>query len=168
MRRVPWQRLSSKVVVMQVTILVITMAAGFAVVQWNVKRQLYTQYEQRSLAVAQSLASQAGIVNAVVHGRPGGQAQRLAMAAMGRTNALFVVITNARGIRYSHPHPWMIGKPVQDDPEPAYTETFRTGKPWTGVQHGTLGLVAAGKAPLLYRGKLSGEVSVGFSVGDVS
>ena len=168
MRRVSWQRLSTKVVIMQVAILVVTMAAGFAVVQWNVRRQLYTQYEQRSLAVAQSLASQAGIVNAVVHGRPGGQAQRLAMAAMGQTHALFVVITNARGIRYSHPHPWMIGKPVQDDPEPAYTETFRTGRPWTGVQHGTLGLVAAGKAPLLYRGRLSGEVSVGFSVGDVS
>jgi two-component system CitB family sensor kinase len=173
MRRVSWQRLSTKrlstkVVIMQVAILVVTMAAGFAIVQWNLKRQLYTQYEQRSLAVAQSLASQPSIVNAVVHGRPGGQAQRLAMAAMGQTQALFVVITDARGIRYSHPHPWMIGKPVQDDREPVYTEPFRTGRTWVGIQHGTLGLVAAGKAPLKDRGKLTGEVSVGFPVGDVS
>ena len=167
MRRVSWQRLSSKVVVMQVAVLVITMAAGFAVVQWNLERQLDAQFENRSLTLAQTLASQPAIVGAVVHGRPGGEAQRLAMAAKRQTGALFVVLTNARGIRYSHPHPWMIGKPVQDDAEPWWTESFRTGKPWMGIQHGTLGLVAAGKVPLWYRGKLSGEVSVGFPVGDV-
>jgi two-component system CitB family sensor kinase len=168
MRRVSWQRLSTKVVIMQVAILVVTMAAGFAVVQWNLKRQLYQQYEQRSLAVAQSLASQPAVVNAVVHGRPGGTAQRLAMAAKGKTGALFVVLTNARGIRYSHPNPAMIGKPVQDDPEPPSSESFRTGQIWVGIQRGTLGVVAAGKVPLFFRGKLSGEVSVGFAVGKVS
>ncbi len=35
MRRVSWQRLSTQVVVAQVAILVITMMAGFAVVQWH-------------------------------------------------------------------------------------------------------------------------------------
>ena len=79
--------------------------------------------------LAETLASQPSIVGAVVHGQPGGEAQRLAMAARHRTGALFVVITNARGIRYSHPHPWMIGLPVQDDPEPPASESFRTGKP---------------------------------------
>src|SRR6266545_5646477 len=90
------------------------------------------------------------------------------MAARNRTRALFVVITNAQGIRYSHPHPWMIGRPVQDDPEPPASESFRTGKPWMGIQEGTLGLVAAGKVPLKYHGQLVGEVSVGFRMGDVS
>jgi two-component system CitB family sensor kinase len=168
MRLVSWQRLSTQVVIMQVTILVITMVAGFAIFQWNLKRQLYGQYEQRSLMLAETLASQPSIINAVVHGLPGGEAQRLATAARGRTGALFVVITNAKGIRYSHPHPWMIGLPVQDDPEPPASESFRTGKPWMGIQQGTLGPVAAGKTPLEDRGRLAGEVSVGFSVGKVS
>jgi two-component system CitB family sensor kinase len=168
MRLVSWQRLSTQVVIMQVAILVVMMVAGFGIFQWNLKRQLYGQYEQRSLILAQTLASQPSIIDAVVHGRPGGQAQRLAMAARGRTGALFVVITNAQGIRFSHPHPWMIGLPVQDDPEPPASESFRTGKAWMGIQEGTLGAVAAGKTPLKDRGKLVGEVSVGFSMARVS
>jgi two-component system CitB family sensor kinase len=168
MRLVSWQRLSTQVVIMQVAILVVTMVAGFGIFQWNLKRQLYGQYEQRSLMLAQTLASQPSIIDAVVHGLPGGEAQRLAMAARHRTGALFVVITNAEGIRYSHPHPWMIGLPVQDDPEPRASESFRTGKSWMGIQEGTLGAVAAGKTPLEYQGKLVGEVSVGFSVAKVS
>ena len=168
MRRVSWQRLSTQVVIMQVAILVVTMVAGFAIFQWNLKRQLYVQYEQRSLMLAETLASQPSIIASVVHGLPGGEAQGLAMAAGHRTGALFVVITNAQGIRYSHPHPWMIGLPVQDDPEPPASESFRTGKSWTGIQSGTLGPVAAGKTPLRYRGRLVGEVSVGFSMAKVS
>ncbi len=168
MRLVSWQRLSTQVVIMQVAILVVMMAAGFGIVRWNLKRQLYTQYENRSLVLAQTLAAQPAIVGAVVHGQPGGVAQRLAMATRDRTGALFVVITNAQGIRYSHPNPALIGQPVQDDPEPADSESFRTGRPYLGIQHGTLGLVAAGKTPLWYRGKLSGEVSVGFRVGDIN
>ncbi len=168
MRRVSWQRLSTKVVIMQVTILVVALAAGFGVVTWNVKRQLDQQFEHRALAVAQSLASQPAIAAGVVHGRPGGEVQRLAVAAKAATGALFVVITNARGIRYAHPSPDLIGKPVQDDREPVSSEPFRTGRPWMGVQHGTLGWVAAGKAPLMYQGRLSGEVSVGFRAADVA
>jgi two-component system CitB family sensor kinase len=168
MRRVSWQRLSTQVVIMQVAILVVTMAAGFAVVQWNLKHQLYQQYENRSLVLAQTLASQPGIVNAVVHGKPGGEAQRLGTAAKDGTHALFVVITNARGIRYSHPNPKLIGKPVQADREPVSSEPFRTGRDWMGIQTGTLGPVAAGKAPLWYHGKLSGQVSVGIRLSTVS
>jgi two-component system, CitB family, sensor kinase len=163
MRRVSWQRLSTKVVIMQVAILVVALAAGFGIVTWNVKRQLDQQFQQRALAVAQSLASQPAIQDAVVHGRPGGAAQRLAEAAEEASGALFVVITNARGIRYAHENPQLIGTPVTyRDPEPATSQPFRTGRIWTGDQHGTLGWVAAGKVPLRYRGKLSGEVSVGF------
>src|SRR5487761_569568 len=163
MRRLLRQRLSTQVVVMQVAILVITMAAGFAVVQWNLKRQLDQQYEQRALAVAESLASQDSVIRDVQAGDPGGVVQRLAMAAMRRTRAKFVVITNSRGIRYSHPNTALIGKLVTyDDPEPRSSEPFRTGRNWTGIQHGSLGWEATGKAPIFYRGRLAGEVSVGF------
>jgi two-component system CitB family sensor kinase len=138
------------------------------------RRQLYQQYEQRALAVAQTLASQRSLQQAVRDGDPGGVSpqgavQKLAHAAREQTGALFVVITNARGIRLSHPTAALIGTSVTyHDPEPVSTEPFRTGRPWVGIQHGTLGLVAAGKAPLTEHGRLIGEVSVGFSAAKVT
>ncbi|MBV9381184.1 MAG: sensor histidine kinase [Streptosporangiaceae bacterium] len=164
----PLRRLSTQVVIMQVAILVVVMVAGFFVVQWNLRTRLYEQYEQRALAVAQTIASQRDIGHMVVSGRPGGELQKLAQAARRETGALFIVITNAQGIRYTHPNPALIGKPIYDDPEPPASEPFRTGRPWTGIQLGTLGLNAGGKVPLWYDGRLSGEVSVGFPVNQVS
>jgi two-component system CitB family sensor kinase len=167
-RRLLRQRLSTQVVIMMVAILVVTMAAGFVVVQWNLNRQLDGQYEQRSLAVAQTLASQPGLQQAVSAGDPGGVGphgvvQSMAMAAMRSTAATFVVVTNARGIRLSHPNPRLIGTPVgYPDIEPQSSEPFRTGKPWMGIQHGTLGVEAKGKAPIFSHGQLIGQVSVGY------
>jgi two-component system CitB family sensor kinase len=163
-RRLLRQRLSTQVVIMMVAILVVTMAAGFAVVQWNLRQQVDQYWEQRALGVAQTMTVQPAVIGAVTRGHPGGQIQQLAQAVKRQTGALFVVITNAEGIRYSHPNPALIGKPVYTDPEPAESQTWRTGRSWTGLQHGTLGLVAGGKAPIYDRGRLSGEVSVGFRV----
>jgi two-component system CitB family sensor kinase len=163
-RRLLRQRLSTQVVIMMVAILVVTMAAGFAVVQWNLRQQVDQYWEQRALGVAQTMTVQPAVIGAVTGGHPGGQVQQLAQAVKRQTGALFVVITNAEGIRYSHPNPALIGKPVYTDPEPAESQVFRTGRSWTGLQHGTLGLVAGGKAPIYDHGRLSGEVSVGFRV----
>ena len=171
-RRLLRQRLSTQVVIMMVAILVVTMAAGFAVVRWNLNRQLDDQYEKRSLAVAQSLASQPGLQQAVQQavrtGGPGGigphgAVQSMAMAAMRSTAAKFVVVTNAKGIRLSHPNSRLIGTPVwYPDKDLPSSETFRTGQDWMGIEHGTLGIEAVGKAPIFSHGKLIGEVSVGF------
>ena len=163
-RRLLRQRLSTQVVIMMVAILVVTMGAGFAVVQWYLRGQVDQYWEQRALAVAKTMAVQPAVIGAVTGGQPGGQIQPLAQAVTGQTDALFVVVTDAKGIRYSHPTPALIGKPVYGDPEPAGSQTWRTGRSWTGVQHGTLGLVAGGKAPIYDHGRLSGEVSVGFRV----
>ena len=168
------QRLSTQVVIMMVTILVVTLAAGFAVVQHNLNRQLDEQYEHRALAVAQTLAAEPSLQQAVRAGDPGGVSARgavqaMAMAVAGNTGAAFVVVTNKAGIRYSHPKPWLIGLPVwSNDHEPASSEPFRTGRLWIGIQHGTLGMEAVGKAPLLSQGRLIGEVSVGFLTATVA
>ena len=85
------------------------------------------------------------------------------MAAMRSTAAKFVVVTNAKGIRLSHPNPRLIGTPVwYPDKDLPSSETFRTGQDWMGIEHGTLGVEAVGKAPIFSHGKLIGEVSVGF------
>ena len=168
------QRLSTQVVIMMVTILVVTLAAGFAVVQHNLNRQLDEQYEHRALAVAQTLAAEPSLQQAVRAGDPGGVSARgavqaMAMAVAGNTGAAFVVVTNKAGTRYSHPKPWLIGLPVwSNDHEPASSEPFRTGRLWMGIQRGTLGMEAVGKAPLLSQGRLIGEVSVGFLTATVA
>lgn len=171
MRRVSWQRLSTQVVITQVAVLIVTMCAGFLVLGWSLQRELDWQYEQRALAVARSLASQVNVAEAVAAGRPSpvGPVQQLAMAAQRRTGALFVVITNAQGIRFSHPNPKLIGAPVYlPDHEAPSTEPYRTGKVWLGVQTGTLGPEAVGKAPLWEHGALIGEVSVGYKLTTVA
>jgi two-component system, CitB family, sensor kinase len=160
------QHLSTQVVTVMVAILVLTLGAGFAVVQWNMRHGFEVRYEHQALSVAQALAADPEVSRLVAQGRPGGELQQVAMRVKGQTGALFVVITNGQGIRYTHPNGALIGTPIDyHDPEPRESEPFRTGIPWMGIQHGTLGLVAAGKAPLWTAGgQLAGEVSVGFAV----
>jgi two-component system, CitB family, sensor kinase len=163
------QRLSTQVVLLMVAILVLTMAGGFYVLQRELRGQLNDQFERRALSIAQTLASERNVAAQVADGRPGGQLQVLAAQARAETGALFVVITNAQGIRYTHPNPALIGTSITyQDPEPVTSEPFRTGRPWLGIQRGTLGTVAAGKAPLFLNGALTGQVSVGFPVANVA
>ena len=158
------ERLSTQVVLVMVTTLVLTMAGGAVVMQVNRWGQLNNQFEHRALSIAETLAGEPDIAAQVVNGRPGGQLQQLASQVQQKTGALFVVITNAQGIRFTHPKPALIGTPITyEDPEPDTTESFRTGQEYLGIQKGTLGLVAAGKAPLWLHGRLVGQVSVGFA-----
>jgi two-component system CitB family sensor kinase len=163
------QRLSTQVVIMMVALLVLTMVAGVFVMQWPLRHQFEDQYEHRALAVAQTLAADPAVARLVSAGHPGGELQQRASQVQQQTGALFVVITNAAGIRFTHRNPKLIGTPITyRDPEPNESEPFRTGRPWIGIQHGTLGLVAAGKVPLWDGGRLIGEVSVGFAVTAIS
>jgi two-component system CitB family sensor kinase len=163
------QRLSTQVVLLMVAILVLTMAGGSFIFQRDLHEQLNDQFEYRALSIAQTLAAEESVAVQVADGRPGGQLQVLATREREQTGALFVVITNARGVRYTHPNPALIGTSITyDDPEPDTSEPFRTGRAWRGLQRGSLGPVAAGKAPLFLNGRLAGEVSVGFRVKDVS
>jgi two-component system, CitB family, sensor kinase len=163
------QRLSVQVVVVMVAILLLAAVSGVTVMYRNTSGQLNDQFEHRSLSIAQTLAGEQNVVALAAHGRPGGQLQVLAGQVQRETGALFVVITNAQGIRLTHPKPNLIGTPVTyGDPEPAATEPFLTGQIYLGLQHGTLGSVAAGKTPLWLNGRLVGEVSVGFPAASVS
>src|SRR5260370_42115190 len=51
----------------------------------------------------------------------------------------------------------MIGKPVDEQPA-----VVLAGHTWVGVQRGTLGMSARGKAPIFLNGQVIGLVSVGF------
>jgi len=160
--------LSGQILAIQSAVLVITLGVGFVLAVWYQSGQLDRQYEHRALAIAQTVASIPSLEAAVAADDPDGVVQQMAQRIWRATGASFVVVTNAQGIRYSHPNPSLIGKPVFDDPEAASTEPFRTGRPWTGLQTGTLGATARGKVPIFAPGhRLVGEVSVGIPVAQV-
>ena len=88
---------------LMVAILVLTMAGGFFVVQWNLSGQLNDQFEHRALSIAQTPGGRAerGRSRRSTRATPAGSAQMAGPALAtrpGQTGALFVVITNARGI----------------------------------------------------------------------
>lgn len=141
----------------QVAIILLSALIGAAAAVWQASQELDRQSEQRSLAIAESVANSTTIQDALLVGDPGGLIQQTADNIRRSTGATYVVVTDAQGIRYSHPNPALIGKPVDEDPG-----TVLAGHTWVGVQRGTLGVSARGKAPIFYQGRVIGMVSVGF------
>jgi two-component system CitB family sensor kinase len=93
------------------------------------------------------------------------EVQEIAEAVRLRTGVDFGVITNAAGIRYSHPNLARIGQPVSTDPGPALAGV----SDWY-VQTGTLGKSVRGKVPIwdITGEEVVGIVSVGTLTGEVT
>jgi two-component system, CitB family, sensor kinase len=153
-RRLP---LAYQILVFQVGIIVLAALVGALAAVWQAGQELDRQYEQRSLAIAQSVASNAAVQQALISGDGTGIIQSEAEAVRLSTGASYVVVTDRRGIRYSHPNQALIGKPVDENPAGVLA-----GQDWVGVQGGTLGISARGKAPIFNDGQVIGMVSVGF------
>jgi two-component system CitB family sensor kinase len=143
---------------LQIGIVLVVVAAGAVASVFVARQQLDRSYEQRSLAVADSVAALPQIRVAVADDDPDGILQSLAEELRIATGATFIVITDDRGIRFSHPNPDRIGEMVSTDPEPALS-----GARWSGTQEGTLGVSVRGKVPIRDdSGAVIGMVSVGF------
>ena len=152
--RVP---LAYQILLFQVAIILLSALMGAAAAVWQASQELDRQYEQRSLAIAESVAANSDIQEELLNGDPGGLIQISAEQVRLTTKASYVVVTNRDGIRYSHPNPSLIGQLVDENPA-----TVLAGQTWVGVQRGTLGISARGKAPIFYQGRVIGMVSVGF------
>jgi two-component system CitB family sensor kinase len=149
--------LAYQILAFQVAIILLSALMGAGAAVWQASQGLDRQYEQRSLAIAESVASNSAIQDALLNGDPDGVIQKTAEQIRASTGATYVVVTNRSGIRYSHPNPAMIGRPVDESPA-----TVLAGNTWVGVQRGTLGVSARGKAPIFHQGSVIGMVSVGF------
>ena len=120
-----------------VAILVLTVAGGFFVVQRDLREQLNDQFEHRALSIAQTLAAEESVATPGGRRPPRRPAPGAGHPGTAQTGALFVVITNAKGIRYTHPTPALIGTPITyHDPEPDTSEPFRTGRAWGACSPG--------------------------------
>jgi two-component system CitB family sensor kinase len=140
--------------------LVIVLCTAAAVVV--LRKDLTEQYEQRAVAVARSVAQQPGLATAVTSTDPDphGPVQQEAEAVRRATDALYVVVTDDHGIRYSHPTRSRIGEQVSTSPAEALS-----GHEVVTIERGTLGLSARGKVPLRAAdGAVVGEVSVGIDI----
>ena len=152
--RIPfaWQLLA-----LMIGVVLLVVGVGFALAAWLYDAQQTDQYEARALAVARTVAADPDTAEGIAHRSP--SLQRHALAVQHATHALFVVITDAHGIRLAHPNPAEIGKRVSTDPSEVLA-----GHDVVNVERGTLGLSARGKVPVYDGDRIVGEVSVGFAI----
>jgi two-component system CitB family sensor kinase len=144
-------------------ILVLTMLLGLGLYSQVTRRILTEHTERLSLTVARSVAADHSVRAAMAAGDPAGSVQRIAERDRRATGAAYIVVIDRDGIRHSHPNPVLVGLPIE---EPVVALDGRTH---VGIDPGSLGRSANGKAPLrALDGRLIGEVSVGFLEKDVS
>ncbi|MGW5671782.1 sensor histidine kinase [Micromonospora sp. NPDC003776] len=151
---------------LQVVVVAVVAAAGFSLATWLLRNELEQQYEQRALAIARSVAQHPGLAEAVRTGSPSadGDVQRYAEQVRRANKALFVVITDRAGIRFSHTDARLVGQHVSTDPSGPLA-----GREVVNIERGTLGLSARGKVPLRdASGAVVGEVSVGIDADEIS
>ena len=80
------------------------------------ERQVRDAYLDRMIGVAQSVARLPAIHDAFDDDDPAAVIQPIAEVIREASNVTYVVVTDARGIRYSHPDTDRIGEQVSTDP----------------------------------------------------
>lgn len=174
----PRIRLRTQILLLQVVIIIVSLAAGFGIVLHNVDNDTRVEYGHRAQAIAETVASdtdvRAGAAEQSSARRAGHPAtaaelavsplQRQAIEITERTGVLFVVIADDAGYRIAHPDPSQLGKPLSTDPS-----TALSGEVELTQQRGTLGDSVRAKAPVLGPdGTVVGLVSVGISTDTVA
>ncbi|MBB1197798.1 sensor histidine kinase [Curtobacterium flaccumfaciens] len=180
--RRPRLRFATEVLVLQLAVVVAVVALTSAVFVRIEVTRLERAAEGTALAIAQSVAAQSDVRAAVARlsvdgtdldpaALADGPVQRAALAAQRRTGALFVVVTDDRGIRLAHPDADRIGEMVSTSPDAALA-----GRETVSWARGTLGESARAKVPVSApaaggaetsrasrQSAVVGEVSVGFN-----
>ncbi|MFD4959488.1 ATP-binding protein [Microbacterium sp. NPDC058389] len=126
------------------------------------ERAIRDAYQDRMYAVAQSVARLPVIVDALDDADPAASVQPVAEIIREASDLTYVVVTDAAGIRLSHPHPDRIGEKVSTDPSAPLA-----GEIYEGTQPGTLGVSWRVKVPIFSDGGSVGDTS-GAVVGMVS
>lgn len=121
------------------------------------EQQLREAYLDRMIGVAQSVARLPAILDAFGTADPAATIQPIAEVIRESSNVTYVVVTDAAGIRYSHPDAERIGEIVSTDPSVPLS-----GEMFVGTQTGTLGESWRAKVPVFAEnGNVIGTVSVG-------
>lgn len=168
-------RFATRMLIVQVaTQIVVTLVCAAVFLAIGVQ-QLRAEAESSALSIARTVAEDSQVrqlvaaVSATDTPPPvaelrSGPLQAYALAVTDRTDGLFVVISDDRGIRLAHPNPDRIGEQVST----SFAETL-AGQEVVTWETGTLGESARAKVPVLPPGGGApvGQVSVGFEPASV-
>src|SRR5207302_660506 len=150
--------LASRILAFQLAIILGALVIGVVVTIGIERAGLDSQYAHGALALARQVAAMPSVRDGLKDSDPSRTLQPLAEGMRQAAGASFIVVAGPDGTRYSHPNPALIGKKIDESPE-----AVLAGKPYVGVQQGTLGISARGKAPIVDgSGRVIGIVSVGF------
>ncbi|TMS00705.1 ATP-binding protein [Nonomuraea basaltis] len=157
-RRVRDASLGTQLFALQMVIVLLAVGGTAGVWAGHTRNQLDALHQQRTLAIAQSVAALPQVREAFKLPNPETVLQPLAMSVQQETGADYVVIANAEQKRYAHPNTALIGKQLSTDG----TTVLMTGKSWVGTETGTIGTTVRGKTPIRDEyGTVIGLVSVG-------
>lgn len=148
--------IASRILLAVLGILLATVVIGGALDVQLTKRTFDKLYEDRARAVANVVAEIPQVQTAVATGDPTRLMPALADRIATGSDASYVVITDRDGVRFSHPNRKLIGQRLE---EPV---AVLDGNDHVGIDHGSLGRSANGKAPIFdASGTVIGQVSVG-------
>jgi two-component system CitB family sensor kinase len=155
--------LRAQLLMLQVVIVLITVVGTGAVAIFTQEHQLRSNYRDRMIGVAQSVATNPVIIEAFGAKDPSQVIQPITELISQSSGIAYAVVMNADGIRYSHPDPAQIGKHVSTDPSEVLS-----GDMYVGTQTGTLGTSWRVKAPIFNAAHaVIGAVSVGVLESDL-
>lgn len=148
--------LGMQLLLLQVAIVLTTVVGTGVTAVLIQEQQLRAAYQDRMVAVAQSVAGLPVILDAFDDDDPSETIQPVAEVIRKASDVTYVVVANEFGIRYSHPNPDRIGERVSTDPAIPLS-----GQVYVGTQTGTLGESWRVKVPIFDDEEVIGQVSVG-------
>lgn len=128
--------------VLQVSIVLITVVTAGVASSLFQEHALREAYKDRMVSVAESIATMPAVLEAYSSDDPAATIQPIAQAIREASNVTYVVVTDAEGIRYSHPVASRIGKRVSTDPSVPLS-----GEMYVGTQTGRSGSRGVSKCP---------------------
>jgi len=154
-----------QLVLLQALIVCLTTATTGLVAGAIQEQSIRDSYEDRMEAVALSVARLPAITDAFDDADPAAVVQPIAEVIRKASDVTYVVVTDAEGIRYSHPNPELIGQQVSTDPSVPLS-----GEIFVGTQTGTLGESWRVKVPIYDEttGTVIGTASVGILESELS
>ncbi|GAA4988980.1 SpoIIE family protein phosphatase/ATP-binding protein [Streptomyces hyderabadensis] len=155
--------MAGQVFVMNVVIVLLLVVAAAVALVLQVRHDSTVEARNRSASVAETFANSPGILQALRGPDPTAVLQPRAEAVRKATDVDFVVVTDAEGIRYTHPKPDRIGKKFVGNIAPALA-----GRTVTEEIEGTIGPLVQAIVPVEDPdGTVVGLVSAGITTENV-
>ncbi|MFJ8009206.1 SpoIIE family protein phosphatase [Streptomyces fagopyri] len=111
--------IAGQMLALAVTIAVLLIAAATTVLVAQDRKEATREARTRALAVAETFAHSPAVLDALKSASPSTTLQPLAEATRHDARVAYIVVTNPKGIRYSHPDPRAIGLPTNATVWPA-------------------------------------------------